>query len=462
MLQELGLTAILIVLLIAKLMEGEKTSPLLYPLVMVLLLGHLLISFVGNTTGMLFGGMYVNTPLIGMEKGILGLGTLLICLQAGTWLKNHKHSTEFFMLLIATLMGMDYLLSAGNLLMFYLALELSTIPLAALCNFDLEKRRSSESAMKLILSSAFSSGILLFGISMLYGATGSLNFIEISRSFMGTEMEMLALIFIFSGFAFKIAVVPFHFWTADVYEGAPIPVTAFLSVISKGAMIFALTTMLYKVFGAYAAMWYNILFVASAITMTLGNLFAMRQMNIKRFLAFSSITQAGYLLLGLSGASAEGATSVVYFMLVYIFSNLGAFGVLALVSAATGKEEIHDFKGFYKNNPVLSWVFALSLFSLAGIPPTAGFFGKLFLITAGASRFNMPFLVIAALNMVISLFYYLKVVRAMLVEQQDEPLPTIAVPFYARIALVVCVAGVLLTGFFGQIYEYIHTLSLGF
>ena len=462
MLQELGLTAILIVLLIAKLMEAEKSFSKVYALVLTLLAAHTALAFLYNTSGVLFSGMYFNTALIGFEKGLLALGTLLICMQAGTWLNNHKHGIEFFMLLIATLMGMEYVLSAGNMLMFYLGLELSTIPLAALCNFELEKRKSSESAMKLILSSAFSSGILLFGISMLYGATGSINFIEISRNFMGTEMEMLALIFIFSGFAFKIAVVPFHFWTADVYEGAPIPVTSFLSVISKGTMIFALTTMLYRVFGAYAALWYNVLFVAAAITMTLGNLFAMRQSNIKRFLAFSSITQAGYLLLGLSAASGEGAASVVYFMLIYIFSNLGAFGVLALVSSATGKEDIHDFKGFYKNNPILSWVFALSLFSLAGIPPTAGFFGKLFLITAGASRFNLPFLIIAALNMVISLFYYLKLVRAMLVDQQDEPLPPIATPFFAKIALFICMAGVLITGLFGHVYEYIHTLTSGF
>ncbi len=458
--QELGLTLIIVLLLLMKL-AGKSSSGSVSAIVNVLLLVNLALGFVLHKEGTLFDGMYTTGKLLILEKCILTFGTILISMQSSLWLKDHQHVPEFYMLLLSTLMGMFYMISSGNILMFYLALELSTIPLAALCNFDLERRRSSEAAMKLILSSAFSSGIFLFGVSLLYGTTGSLKFSEIAIHLTGSELQIMAFILLFAGFAFKISVVPFHLWTADVYEGSPVAITSYLSVISKGAIVFAFVQVLYNVFQPMLFSWYNALFIASVLTMTIGNLFALRQANIKRFLAFSSITQAGYILLGISGNSHQGTASVVYFVLVYIFSNLGAFGVVSLVSSVTGKEEIGDYKGFQKTNPMLAWVMALSLFSLAGIPPTAGFFGKLFLFTAGAAKQNYIFLTIAGLNMIVSLYYYLKVVRAMFVDTSDAPIEKISGPLSARAALAICVAGVLLAGLFGQIYEYIFSLSSG-
>ena len=225
--------------------------------------------------------------------------------------------------------------SSGNLLMFYLGLELSTIPLAALCNFDLEKKISGEAAMKMIMMSAFASCLLLLGISFVYGTSGTLSMQVLSVTFGNSPLHMFALILLMAGFGFKISAAPFHLWTADVYEGAPAGVTAYLSVISKGAVLFVMTSVLYNTFRMMEDIWYQLLFMLAVATMVIGNLFALRQTNIKRMLAFSSIAQVGFILTGMSGANDAGHTSVIYFVLVYLFSNLGAFGVISVVSAAT-------------------------------------------------------------------------------------------------------------------------------
>jgi NADH-quinone oxidoreductase subunit N len=394
-----------------------------------------------------------------LEKNMLNLGTLIISLQAYDWLKSHRQVAEFYMLLLATLVGFFFMISAGNLLTFYLGLELSTIPLAALSSFDLEKRRSSEAGMKFILSAAFSSALLLFGISLLYGATGTLGFDSMPQRLDGSAFQLFAFILILSGFAFKVSAAPFHLWTADVYEGSPVTVTAYLSVISKGAVFFVFVQVLYTVFKPLAGNWYRILIVLSVLSMVVGNLFALRQEGLKRLLAFSSIAQSGFILAGVIGSSRAGQASVIYFILIYIFSNLGAFGVVSLISAQTGKETINDYKGLYANNKALSWVMAISLFSLAGIPPTAGFFGKFFLLMAGAGRGNYVFISIAALNMVISLYYYLRVIKAIFMDSQATPIGRLKIPVLPGIAFVVCLAGVIMTGLAGWVYDYIYSMS---
>jgi NADH-quinone oxidoreductase subunit N len=294
---------------------------------------------------------------------------------------------------------------------------------------------------------------------MIYGSTGTIDFNEITTHLNGSPFQIYAFILLFAGFCFKMSVVPFHLWTADVYEGAPVPVTAYLSVVSKSAIVFIFMKFLYAVFGPMSSQWYFMLFFLSVLTIFLGNLFAIRQNNLKRFLAFSSIAQVGFILLGISGSSQDGIASVIYFLLIYLFSNLGAFGVIALVSSVTGKEQISDLKGFYKTNPFLGWVLAISLFSLAGVPPTAGFFGKFFLIMAGAAKGNWIWVIFAAVNMMISFYYYLKVVKAMFMDETDEPIAKITVPAYPKLAFIICMVGMIVTGFLSWVYEYIHTLS---
>ena len=458
---ELMLTIIIVLLLMMKIFDEKRSNTSALYIIQGLLVVNFALGFLEIGEGSLFNNMFNTNPLMVLEKNILNFGTLIISLQAMDWLKKSKHSIEFYILLLSTLLGMFLMISSGNFLLFYLGLELATIPLAALVSFEMEDKRSSEAGIKLILSSAFSSGILLFGLSMIYGAIGSLDFIAVSNGMSASPLLIMAFLFAFAGFAFKISIVPFHFWTADVYEGAPIAVTSYVSVISKGAIVFVFASTLIKVFGDLQQSWTEALLITSAITMTVGNLFAMRQNNIKRFLAFSSITQAGYILIGIAAANMAGTTSVIYFILIYIFSNLGAFGVVAAIKHASGKETINDYKGLYKTNPMLSIVLLLALFSLAGIPPTAGFFGKLFLLASGAGKGFFGLIIIAALNMVISLYYYLRVVKAMFIEENNAPIASFTSSISTKIALGICLAGILLIGFLNFIHTYIHNLSFG-
>jgi NADH-quinone oxidoreductase subunit N len=456
--QELLITVILFILLFYKLGKDRGNSGLL-TWMNVLLLLNFASGFLYNMEGTLFSGMFRTGELIILEKNILNLAMLLVSMLSYNWLLTHKHAAEFYMLLLATLLGMFFMISAGHMLLFYLGLEMSTIPLAAAANFDLTKKQSSEAAMKLIISSAFSSALLLMGISFIYGATGTLSLSDLRWAMSGQPIEIFAFILLVSGFAFKISAVPFHLWTADVYEGAPVAVTAYLSVVSKGAVLFVFVSVLYTVFTTLADTGYYILMALSLLTITIGNLFALRQDNIKRFLAFSSIAQVGFILVGMSGYSQTAAASVIFFVLVYVFSTLAAFGVVALVSALAGKEKISDYRGFYANNPLLSWILTIALFSLAGVPPAAGFFGKFFLLMAGAEKGDILFITVAALNMVISFYYYLKLVKAIFMDAGETPLEKLTLPVIPRLALYICVAGIVVTGVVSYIYDHIFSVS---
>ncbi|MEQ1552584.1 MAG: NADH-quinone oxidoreductase subunit N [Ferruginibacter sp.] len=455
---ELLVTAIIFILLFLKIGKGIQNDKLL-TIIQFLLLLNLVFGFFFNEEGSLFGGMFYTNALIVFQKNVLNLGVLLISMLFANWFKKSEHMPEFFMLMLSALLGMFLMISSGNFLLFYLSLELATIPVAAMVNFDLEKRISSEAAMKMILSSAFSSGILLFGISLIYGITGTISFTEMPALLHQSPLMIIVFVFLFAAFAFKLSIVPFHLWTADVYEGAPFAATSFLSVISKGSVAFIFMATLYKVFQPMLGLWYNMMMLLSIATMIIGNLFALRQQSIKRFLAFSSIAQVGFILVGMSSNSTSGTAAVVYFILIYTFSNLAAFGVAAAIAYQTGKEKIDDYKGLYQTNPFLSWVMALALFSLAGIPPTAGFFGKLFLITSGASKANYFFITIAALNMIVSLYYYLKVVRAIFMDKNEQAIEKINIHPTTKFALLLCAAGVIFVGIFSWIYDYIQSLA---
>lgn len=454
---ELILTGLLFILLFIKIGKGISNDRLL-PLIQLLLLLNFIAGFFGNHNGSLFGNMFYTDPLIVVQKNILNGGVYLISLVASDWLRRSEHLAEYFMLMLSSLLGFFFLISSGHLLLFYLALELATIPAAAMANFDLDRKRSSEGAMKMILSSAFSSGILLFGISLIYGSTGTLALSSLSAQLNESPLQVLAFIFLFAAFAFKLSVVPFHLWTADVYEGSPMPTTAFLSVISKGATAFIFMTFLFRVFQPLLDVWYTMVVLLAIATLVIGNLFALRQQNIKRFLAFSSIAQVGFILVGLTGNNVGAVASVVYFILIYIFSNLAAFGVATIIATQTGRENIEDYKGLYRTNPFLSWILALALFSLAGIPPTAGFFGKLFLLTAGGTNSAYWFILVAALNMIISLYYYLRVVRAVFMDQQEQPIPTLPLAAPVKLGLLLCGAGIVSAGLFSWFYDSIAKL----
>ena len=458
----LTITVILILLVEVFLDPSKKRSINIFSVSLFALIT--VIGFLPSPTGSMFGGMYEVSASRLLMKNILNTGTLLVLIQSVTWLNKEENSeriSEYHVLLISTLAGMNFMISSGHFLMFYIGLELATIPVAALAAFDRFNNKSAEAGIKLILISALSSGVLLYGLSMIYGTTGTFYFNEISRLFVNDNLQILGFIFFFAGMAFKISIVPFHLWTADVYEGAPVNITAYLSVISKGAAVFIFIIVLFTVFPVIITSWQKIIYVTAVLTMTIGNLFAIRQQNLKRFLAFSSISQAGYILLGFIGGNQLGMASVVYYILIYIFSNLAAFGVVAAIANSKGKENISDYNGLYRTNPGLSLVMLLALFSLAGIPPLAGFFGKFFLFTAAAQKGFYVLVLIAVLNTIISLYYYLLVVKAMFINKNDTPIEKFRSDFPTRFALGICIAGIVISGFASIIFEVIKDMSFG-
>jgi len=461
---ELLLTIAVLLILMAEIFRDPAKKRSINRFAVVLFFIITIIGFLPSRSGSLFGGMYEVSEARLIMKNILNIGSLLVLIQSVTWLNKEENSgkiSEFHILLISTLTGMNFMISAGHFLMFYLGLELATIPIAALAAYDRYSNKSAEAGIKLILISALSSGILLYGLSMVYGTTGTLYFNEIGRLFVNDNLQILGFIFFFAGMAFKISIVPFHLWTADVYEGAPVNVTSYLSVISKGAAIFIFIIILFTVFPVIISGWQKIIYVTAVLTMTIGNLFAIRQQNLKRFLAFSSISQAGYILLGIIGGNQLGMASVIYYILVYIFSNLAVFGVVAAISNAKAKENIDDYNGLYQTNPGLNLIMLLGLFSLAGIPPVAGFFGKFFLFTAAAQKGFYILVLIAVLNTIVSLYYYLLVVKAMFINKNEAVIEKFRSDFPTRLALGICVAGIVITGFASIIFEVIKNVSFG-
>lgn len=464
--KEIILLAIILLLLIAEIVTPKNKKSSIVHLAIFLFGIHTAVGFLAINESSMFGGSFQTNNLIHFFKNVLNIGVFILLLQSADWIQEkivaQDKGTEFFILLFSSLLGMYFMISSGDFLMFYIGLELSTLPVAALAAYETSKRISSESGIKLILSAGLASGISLFGISLLYATSGSIFFHDIIGVIAANNLTVLGFILFFAGLSFKISLVPFHFWTADVYEGAPISVASYLSVISKGAAVFILMILLFTIFRPLMHVWENMVYVIAIATMFIGNLFALRQQNMKRFLAFSSIAQAGFILLGLIAGTQLGTATVVYFVMIYIFSNLAAFGVVQAISLKTGKESMSDYEGLYRTNPYLSLVMLLALFSLAGIPPVAGFFGKFFLFTAAASEGYYLLVFLAVVNVTISLYYYLLVVRAMFLRKGENPIPHFKNKIYMRLGLLITVIGIVVLGLYSPLYEYIYQLSSAF
>ena len=420
-----------------------------------------------------FGGMYVASQAANVMKVILSIGTVIVLIMAEPWLKNEaqKHRGEFYLLMLSTLLGMFIMVSSGSFLLFFLGLETASVPMACLVAFDKFKKKSAEAAAKYILVATFSSGVMLYGISFVYAATGTLYFDDVADAIFGTNplyegvtpLTILGLVFFFSGLAFKLSLVPFHFWTADTYEGAPTPVTGYLSVCSKGAAAFAAMVILCKAFAPLVEYWEYMLYIVIVLSITIANLFAIRQSELKRFMAFSSISQAGYIMLAVIGASQTGMASLMYYVLVYVVANMAVFTVISTVEQNNGgTTAISSYDGLYQTNPKLAFLMTLALFSLAGIPPFAGMFSKFFVFMAAAQQgsFWAYFVVfIALVNTVVSLYYYLLIVKAMYIKQTDTPLPTFKTDGNTRFALAICTLGIALFGICSCIYDWLFAAS---
>lgn len=466
MIPEATLMAILVIAFIADFASSKSVERKWFnPLMSILLLVQTVVTVYFNQSTSVFGDMYVTTPAVAVMKTILTAGTLIVVIQSRKWLSRPDTSFkegEFYMLVASTLLGMYMMMSAGHFLMFFLGLEMASVPMACLVALDKYRHNSSEAAAKYILTATFSSGVMLYGISMIYASVGTLYFDTAVMRFELYEHTVLAvvgLVFFFSGLGFKISLVPFHFWTADTYQGAPTTVTGYLSVISKGAAAFTLCAILMKVFAPMVREWEYMLYIVIVLSITVANLFAIRQSELKRFMAFSSISQAGYIMLAVVGNSQAGVAALSYYVLVYVVANLAVFTVISVVEENNnGRTDMAAYNGFYSTNPKLAFLMTIALFSLAGIPPFAGMFSKFFVFMAAAqqgSSFAYFVVFIALINTVVSLYYYLLIVKAMYIKQTDTPLPTFKSDFNTKLALAICTLGIAVCGVCSFFYDWI-------
>lgn len=360
---------------------------------------------------------------------------------------------EAYLLLLASTLGMSLMAASADLVMLYLAIETTSIPLYVLAGFLVADQKSTEAGFKYLLFGAMTSAIMLYGFSLLFGFTGTTNLYELASMTVSGSLPLLValglVILIIVGLGFKVSIVPFHFWAPDVYTGAPTPVAGFLSTASKAAGFAVLTRLFIVAFPSIAYDWASILAVLAAITMTLGNLVALKQTNIKRLLAYSSIAHAGYAMIGVASYSKLGVSSVVFYLLAYILTNLAAFGIVMAFGRVTGSDEIKDYAGMSRRAPGLALAMLVAFLSLAGMPPFGGFVAKVFVFAAAVEVKMIWLAVVGILNSIIGLYYYLtvlKVVYLYRMEGENEAAHPIQLTRPYVIALVVLSLGILLVG----------------
>ena len=464
--QEIALLIVFLLVFLYDTFMPKKALGALSGFTTILFLLFTVASFIWGYTGNVdaFTGMYSTNAACSMIKNILNVGVLIVLIQSTRWADGElmiMRRGEFYELLLVTLFGMYLMISARHFLLFVIGLESASLPLAAMVAFDKNRYESHEAAIKYMLTAVFSSAIFMMGLSYVYGLAGSLYFQDIALQ-LGSSVNttlVVALAFVIAGVGFKLSLVPFHLWTADVYQGAPTSVTSYLSVISKGAAAFAFLIILVQCFGQfYSNVWEWMLYALIIATITIGNLFAIRQKNMKRFLAFSSISQAGYIMLGVIGCNEAGLTAMMYYILVYIFSNLAAFGVIGAIENQTGKVEMTDYNGLSRTNPWLAFSMMLAMFSLAGIPPCAGFFSKFFIFTSAISQGSIAIYVlvlIALINTIVSLYYYLLVVKAMYISPEEPMIARFRSSCNERVVLWLTVGGIITLGIVSFFYDAI-------
>lgn len=468
MIPELIVLGIFMLVFLFDTFSNEGGKKILTPFTTLLFaLGTIAIWIIPASGVEVFGGMYVNDSATNAIKAILNIGVFIVFLQSSKWVESDEvaiRKGEFYELLLVTLFGMYLMVSARHFLLFIIGLESASLPLAALVAFNKKHYESHEAAIKYIMTAVFSSAILLAGLSFVYALSGgSLYFGDIAMYIQqgeGSGLLLVALAFVIAGIGFKLSLVPFHLWTADVYQGAPTAITSYLSVVSKGSAAFAFFVIFVQCFGTvYSGAWEWMMYAVIIATITVGNLFAIRQKNLKRFMAFSSISQAGYIMLGAMAADGLGLASMMFYIFVYIVSNLGAFAVINTIEENTGKISMDDYNGLHKTNPWLSFAMTLAMFSLAGIPPFAGFFSKILIftsLTASNSWALYMLVLIALINTIISLYYYLLVVKAMWISPEEPVIGEFKTARCERVGLWLCVAGIVFFGLVPYIYQYCY------
>jgi NADH-quinone oxidoreductase subunit N len=379
---------------------------------------------------------------------------------------NSGERGEFYLLILTSILGMTLLAGASDLVMLFLALETTSIPLYILAGFLKKDDHSTEAGFKYLLFGAMTSAFLLYGLSLLYGFSGSTSLIANGQAIRPTYMSVVTavgtLILVFVGIGFKISAFPLHFWAPDVYEGAPSPVAGFLSTASKAAGFAVFLRILVAVFPALTGIYPLMIAIISALTMTIGNLLAMQQKNIKRMLAYSSIAQAGYMLIGVSTADSFGATSVVFYLAIYLLTNMAAFAIVTLIGRQLGSDNITAYAGLSRRSPALALALLIALLSLGGIPPFAGFVGKVFLFLSGVASGKIWLVIVGVVNAIFALYYYLRVLKTAYLDRADGDEVVMNIPLTVGIPVIICVIGVVIIGvLFTPWFEWSRLAGVG-
>ena len=406
-----------------------------------------------------FQGMVVSDAYTAFFRLVILAATGLGLLVAMNWLDAHgEQQGEYNALLLIAAIGMTLMAAATHMLTLFVALELLSLSLYILAGFERERAASGEAALKYLLLGAFSSAVFLYGIALVYAATGALDFAGIAQKASFSPLFLAGVGLLIVGFGFKVAAVPFHMWTPDVYQGAPTPITAYMSVATKAAAFAAFVRLFVGALGVEKVTWVPALAVLAVLTMTVGNLAALRQQSLKRMLAYSSIAHAGYVLVGLAAANPTGAAAVMFYLLAYAFMNLGAFAVvIALERQGEGDVTLSQVRGLARTHPLLAAAMAVLMFSLTGVPPFAGFFGKFYLFQAAVQAQLSWLAVVGVLNSALSAYYYLNVVVQMYMAETEAP-PTLA--WRPVLGLATLVAVVLVIGI-GLFPDFWLQLALG-
>lgn len=405
-----------------------------------------------NTNMTAFGGMVVMDNYSNFFNLIFLTGLALTVLLSGPYLKKEGiNQSEYYLLLMGATFGMMLMASAGSLLTVFLGIEMLSICLYVLAGFARRKTASNEAALKYLLLGAFATGFLVYGIALIYGATGTMD-LEGIREFLETRsmpgpMFLIGMVMILVGFAFKASLAPFHVWAPDVYQGAPTPVTGFMATGAKAAAFAVFFRVFFTSLSSVRPHWSGILWVIAVLTMTIGNVTAISQTNIKRMLAYSSIAHAGYILIAVVAGNELGSAAIMFYLLAYTFMNIGAFGVIT-VMARKGhiNESLSGFSGIAGRFPLLAALMAVFMFSLAGIPATAGFMGKFYVFAAAVRAGQIPLVIIGLMNAVVSVYYYLRVVVVMYMNEPEVDIPDEPVGIFPSAALIACAAGVFFIG----------------
>ena len=422
-------------------------------------LGHLSIAGLGitalmllvfdqnGTTGTLFKNMYVLDNLAIFFKIIIVGATALVLFISIDYVREFRFfKGEYYFMVLMSAIGMMFMASSNDLLSVFVTLEFSTFGFYVLVAYLRDDQRSSEAGLKFFILGVFAAGLLAYGISLVYGETGTLVFSEMSGT-SGSYGLAIGFILIFAALGFKIGAVPFHAWIPDTYQGAPTPVTAYLSIAPKVAALAILLRMFFVALASFKPMWVLLFVVASIASMTYGNIVAIAQKNIKRLLAYSGIAQIGNIMIGLAAGTKQGSDAIMFYLLTYMFANLGAFAVVIAVSRVIKSDEIEDYNGLNRRSPFLAAAMLLFLLSLAGVPPLAGFIGKIYLFIAAMNQELYTLLIVGLINIVISMYYYLIVVKKMYINEPTDPSP-ISASMPIKVAVFAGIAGTLLLGIY--------------